>query len=206
VLVNHASLCRNFAPALVVVANLNYCYTLHDNEQEQAGLGGSGLRLATKKASSTAPFALSETCGVGTYKCYGEGSVGGDYQGPRTFSIDNEFCDVKFLEDSKFGLISVDITGDEGGFREYEICRPDPLNGTPAMPFPKYYCVTNVRNDEKHPTVLIDMTFTSCNSWTKIVRNLKANPNNNDEQEPGVFEVRCTKDTLSHGDSFKSYV
>ena len=177
----------------------------HDNEQ--AGLGGSGLRLATKKASSTAPFALSETCGVGTYKCYGEGSEGGDHQGPRrTFSIDNEFCDVKFLEDSKFGLISVDITGDEGRFREYEICRPDPLNGTPAMPFPKYYCVTTVRNDEKHPTVLIDMTFTSCNSWTKIVRNLAAHPNNDGDQEPGVFEVRCTKDTMSHGDSFKSSV
>ena len=175
----------------------------HDNEQVR--LGSSGLRLATKKASSAAPFTLSETCGVGTYKCYGEGSEGGDYQGPRrTFSIDNEIDDVKFLEDSKFHLIGVNITGDEGRIREYEICRPDPLNGTPAMPFPKYYCVTTVRNDEKHPTVLIDMTFTSCNSWTKIVRNLKANPDNNDEQEPGVFEVRCTKDTMSHGDSFKS--
>ena len=136
------------------------------------------------------------------YKCYGEGSLGGDYQGPRIISIDNEFANVKYLEDSKFDLIGVDITAD--GFREYEICRPDPLNGTPAMPFPKYYCVTTVRNDEKHPTVLIDMTFTSCDSWTKIVRNISANPNNEGEQEPGVFEVRCTKDTMSHGESFKS--
>ena len=165
---------------------------------------GSGLRLATKKTSSAAPFTLSETCGVGSYKCYGEGTVGGDYQGPRLISVENEVCDVKFLEDSKFGTITVDITG-EGGFREFEICRPDPLNGTPAMPFPKYYCVTTLRSDEKQPTVLIDMTFTSCDSWTKIVRNLSANPNNDGEQEPGVFEVRCTKDTMSHRESFNTY-
>eukprot|EP00984_Skeletonema_dohrnii_P001285 scaffold399_cov79-Skeletonema_dohrnii-CCMP3373.AAC.4 len=99
--------------------------------------------------------------------------------------------------------LTTDITA---GFREFEICRPDPLNGTPAMPFPKYYCVTTVRNDEKQPTVLIDMTFTSCDSWTKIVRNLSANPNNTGEQEPGtVFEVRCTKDTMSHRESFNAY-
>lgn len=112
----------------------------HDNEQ--VGLGGSGLRLATKKASSeSAPLTLSETCGVGTYKCYGEGSEGVDYQGPRIFSVDNEFGDVKFLKGSKFGLMSVNITGADG-FTEYEICRPDPLNGTPTMPFPKYYFVS----------------------------------------------------------------
>lgn len=178
----------------------------HDNEQ--VGLGGSGLRLATKKkaSSESAPLTLSETCGVGTYKCYGEGSEGGDYQGPRrTFSVDNEFGYVKFLKGSKFELMSVNITA-PGGFTEYEICRPDPLNGTPTMPFPKYYCVTTVRSDEKHPAVLIDMTFTSCDSWTKIVRNLKANPNNDNEQKPAVFEVRCTKDTMSQGDSLESYV
>ena len=174
-------------------------------DNEQVGLGGSGLRLATKKTSPAAPFTLSETCGGGTYKCYGEGAAGGDYQGPRISSIENEIGIVKFLEDSKFGTISVDITAPPGGFREFEICRPDPLNGTPAMPFPKYYCVTTVRNDEKHPTVLIDMTFTSCDSWTKIVRNLKANPNNDGARDPGVFEVRCTKDKMSHEETLNAY-
>ncbi len=74
------------------------------NDDNNNPISGSGLRVATNKKKvstlSAAPFTLSETCGVGTYKCYGEGSVGGDYQGPdRIFSIDNEFADVKYLED-----------------------------------------------------------------------------------------------------------
>ena len=164
-------------------------------------LGGTRLRLATKKVSSTAiataPFTLSETCGIGSYTCYGEGTIGGDYQGPKIIQIQNEVGVVKFLEGSKFGVITVDITANEDTpnlFREFEICRPDPLNGEPESPFPKYYCVTTVRNDEPRPTVLIDMTFHSCNSWSKIVRNLAANSNKDGEAEPGVFEVRCTKD------------
>ena len=169
-------------------------------------MGSSGLRLATKKTPSAAPFTLSEGCGMGSYKCYGEGTVGGDYQGPRFISVEDEYCDVKFLEGSKFGTITVDIVGNDGGFTEFEVCRPDPLNGTPAMSYPKYYCVTTVRNDEEQPTVLIDMTFTSCDSWTKIVRNLSANPNSEGAQEPGVFEVRCTKETMSnHGEAFNAY-
>eukprot|EP00984_Skeletonema_dohrnii_P001284 scaffold399_cov79-Skeletonema_dohrnii-CCMP3373.AAC.3 len=60
------------------LANLIVTRFRQDNEQVE--LGGSGLRLATKKTSSAAaaPFTLSETCGVGSYKCYGEGTLGGD--------------------------------------------------------------------------------------------------------------------------------
>lgn len=67
------------------MANLIVTRFHQDNEQD--GLGSSGLRLATKKAPSAAPFTLSEACGMGSYKCFGEGTVGGDYQGPRFISV-----------------------------------------------------------------------------------------------------------------------
>ena len=139
---------------------------------------------------------ITTDCVLGTYYCYGEGALGGDYEGPDISLIGGappgeEIGVIQKMGD--FGGISVNITAPSdslpgGFFREFEICRPDPLNERLYSRFPKFSCVTTVRNDENFPTVKIDMTFFSCNRWTKIVSNFGA-----ETGTPGIFEVRCTK-------------
>jgi len=171
--------------------------TAEDSTDNAAGdttlTGEGGGRLVT-----STPFVVSETCGTGTFRCFGEGTNGGDYSGPSLFPLGEdpgeEIGVVSLLEGSTFGAITVDIAapapGLPGGmFTEFEVCRPDPLNGRSESPFPKYTCVTTVRNDQEQPTVLIYMTYLSCTEWTKTVVDFGANTG-----VPGIFEVRCREE------------
>mmetsp|Transcript_15946 Transcript_15946/g.20240 ORF Transcript_15946/g.20240 Transcript_15946/m.20240 type:complete len:217 (-) Transcript_15946:142-792(-) len=158
-----------------------------------AGLGSAGLGLSLFSPQVT----ISDTCGVGTFKCYGEGVAGGDFSGANMFSVGGdqnireETNIVSLVPDSLQGFISVNVTAPNpdipsGLFQELELCSPDPLNGLFRQVPTRYSCASTIRNDESEPSVMIDVVYNSCNELTKIIRNVGSNP--------GVFWVNCVKE------------
>merc|ERR1739838_204816 len=118
------------------------------------------------------PVVITESCGIGTFKCHGECTTN-----TSVFATGaDEVGIVSFRKGSSFGAIQVNISAgfDAGtgvpGFTEYEYCYPDGSNG--MTKYASYDCVTGHRIDQADPAVFITMTFVSCNKWTKNIRDL----------------------------------